>query len=64
MFSFFTRIKQNQQDIKQSKKEMKLRHKEFSNKIHRDIQAGEEGLALKSEIFNQRYGHLFNPRNK
>ncbi|RSI51535.1 hypothetical protein D8870_09585 [Streptococcus sanguinis] len=64
MFSFFTRIKQNQQDIKQSKKEMKLRHKEFANKIHRDIQIGEEELTLKSEIFNQRYGHLFSPRNK
>lgn len=64
MFSFFTHIKQEQQKMEQSKKEMELRHKKFANRIHLDIQTGEEELALKREFFNQSYGHLFRPRNK
>lgn len=64
MFSFFTRINKEQKQIEQSIKEMELHHKEFADKIHKDIQVGEEELTLKRELFNQRYGHLFNPRNK
>ncbi|MDU2713591.1 MAG: hypothetical protein E7C30_07350 [Streptococcus salivarius] len=64
MFSFFTHIKQEQQEMKRSKKEMELRHRGFADKVHIDIQAGKEELALKREGFNQQYGHLFHPRNK
>ena len=64
MFSFFTHINQQRQKMEQSKKEMELRHNEFADRVHMDIQTGEEGLALKRELFNQRYGHLFRPRNK
>ena len=64
MFSFFTRINKEQKQIEQSIKEMDLHHKEFADKIHKDIQVGEEELTLKRELFNQRYGHLFSPRNK
>ena len=64
MFSFFTHINQKRQNMEQSKKEMELRHKEFADRVRMDIQTGEEGLALKRECFNQRYGHLFSPRNK
>ena len=64
MFSFFTHIKQEQQKMEHSKKEMELRSKEFADRVRMDIQIGEEELALKRELFNQRYGHLFRPRNK
>jgi len=64
MFSFFTHIRQEQQKMEHSKKEMELRHKEFTDRVRMDIQTGEEELALKRELFNQRYGHLFRPRNK
>ena len=64
MFSFFTRINKEQKQIEQSIKEMELHHKEFADKIHKDIQVGEEELTLNRELFNQRYGHLFSPRNK
>ena len=64
MFSFFTHINQKRQNMEQSKKEMELRHKEFADRVRMDIQIGEEELALKRELFNQRYGHLFRPRNK
>lgn len=64
MFSFFTHIKQEQQKIEHSKKEMELRHRELAGRVHMDIQAGKEELALKRESFNQQYGHLFRPRNK
>jgi hypothetical protein len=50
--------------MKRSKKEMELRHRGFADKVHIDIQAGKEELALKREGFNQQYGHLFHPRNK
>ena len=50
--------------MEHSKKEMELRHKEFADRVRMDIQTGEEELALKREFFNQRYGHLFRPRNK
>ena len=64
MFSFFTHINQKRQNMEQSKKEMELRHKEFADRVRMDIKTGEEELALKREFFNQRYGHLFRPRNK
>lgn len=64
MFSFFTHIKQEQQKMEHSKKEMELRHNEFADRVRMDIKTGEEELALKREFFNQRYGHLFSPRNK
>ena len=64
MFSFFTYINQKRQKMEQSKKEMELRHNEFADRVRMDIQTGEEELTLKKEFFNQRYGHLFSPRNK
>lgn len=64
MFSFFTHINQKRQKMEQSKKEMELRHNEFADRVRTDIKTGEEELALKRECFNQRYGHLFSPRNK
>lgn len=64
MFSFFTHINQKCQKMEQSKKEMELRHNEFADRVRTDIKTGEEELALKRECFNQRYGHLFSPRNK
>lgn len=64
MFSFFTHINQKCQKMEQSKKEMELRHNEFADRVRMDIKTGEEELALKRECFNQRYGHLFSPRNK
>ena len=64
MFSFFTHIKQEQQKMEHSKKEMELRHKEFADRVRMDIKKGEKELDLKRECFNQRYGHLFSPRNK
>lgn len=64
MFSFFTHIKQEQQKMEQTKKEMELRHKKYADRVRMDIQTGEEELTLKREFFNQRYGHLFRPRNK
>lgn len=64
MFSFFTHIRQEQQKMEHSKKEMELRHNEFADRVRMDIKTGEEELALKRECFNQRYGHLFSPRNK
>lgn len=64
MFSFFTHINRERQKMEQSKKEMELRHKKFTDRVRMDIQTGEEELALKREFFNQRYGHLFRPRNK
>ena len=64
MFSFFTHINQKCQKMEQSKKEMELRHNKFADRVRTDIKTGEEELALKRECFNQRYGHLFSPRNK
>lgn len=64
MFSFFTNVTKERQKMEQSKKEMELRHKEFADRVRMDIKTGEEELALKRECFNQRYGHLFRPRNK
>ena len=64
MFSFFTNVTKDRQKMEQSKKEMELRHKEFADRVRMDIKTGEEELALKRECFNQRYGHLFRPRNK
>ena len=64
MFSFFNNINKKRQKMEHSKKEMELRSKEFADRVRMDIQTGEEGLALKRELFNQRYGHLFRPRNK
>ena len=64
MFSFFTHVNQERQKIEQSKKEMELRHKEFADRAHRDIQISKEEITLKREFFKQRYGHLFSPRNK
>ena len=64
MFSFFTHINQQRQKMEQSKKEMELRHREFADRVRMDIKTGEEELDLKRECFNQRYGHLFSPRNK
>ena len=46
------------------KNEMELRHNEFADRVRMDIKTGEEELDLKRECFNQRYGHLFSPRNK
>ena len=64
MFSFFTNVTKERQKMEQSKKEMELRHKNFAGRVRMDIQLGEEELTLKKEFFNQRYGHLFRPRNK
>ncbi|HET1389643.1 TPA: hypothetical protein VQO40_000142 [Streptococcus pneumoniae] len=64
MFSFFTHINQKRQKMEQSKKEMELRHNEFADRVRMDIKKGEKELDLKRECFNQRYGHLFSPRNK
>lgn len=64
MFSFFTNVTKERQKMEQSKKEMELRHKNFADRVRMDIKTGEEELALKRECFNQRYGHLFSPRNK
>jgi hypothetical protein len=50
--------------MEQSKKEMELRHNEFADRVRMDVKVGEEELDLKRECFNQRYGHLFSPRNK
>mgnify|MGYP001741521766 FL=1 len=64
MFSFFTNVTKERQKMEQSKKEMELRHNEFADRVRMDIKTGEEELTLKKEFFNQRYGHLFSPRNK
>lgn len=64
MFSLFTNVTKDRQKVEQSKKEMELRHKEFADRVRTGIKTGEEELALKRECFNQRYGHLFSPRNK
>ena len=47
MFSFFTHINRDRQKMEQSKKQMELRHREFSDRVHMDIKTGEEELALK-----------------
>ncbi len=64
MFSFFTHIRQERQKMEQSKKEMELRHNEFADRVRMNSKTVEEKLDLKRECFNQRYGHLFSPRNK
>ena len=64
MFSFFTNVTKERQKMEQSKKEMELRHRGGADRVRMDIKTGEEELTLKRECFNQRYGHLFSPRNK